>query len=117
MENSRFLECLASDYSRIRVIVPGHLDSPVPTCPGWSVADLTRHVGQVYLHKATAMREGAEPDPWPPAALAHEEPLGLLDRAYAELLDEFAARKPEDPAVTWYGPNQTVGFWIRRMAH
>ena len=48
--------------------------------------------------------------------LAHEEPLALLDRAYAGLLDEFATRKPEDPAATWYTPNQTVGFWIRRMA-
>jgi hypothetical protein len=32
------------------------------------------------------------------------------------LLEEFAARKPEDPAGTWYGPDQTVGYWIRRMA-
>src|SRR5205085_7086477 len=58
----------------------------------------------------------AEPDPWPPIELAAEEPLALLDRAYAGLLDEFGARKPEDPAVSWYAPDQTVGFWIRRMA-
>ena len=51
MENARFLECLASDYGRIREIVPGHLDSQVPTCPEWTVADLVQHVGVVYLHK------------------------------------------------------------------
>jgi hypothetical protein len=28
-----------------------------------------------------------------------------------------AGRKPEDPAGSWYTPDQTVGFWIRRMAH
>ena len=79
------------------------------------MADLTRHVGGVYLHKALAMREGAEPE-WPPTDLDAEEPLSLLDRGYAELLREFSIRKPEDPTGTWYTPDQTVGFWIRRMA-
>jgi uncharacterized protein (TIGR03083 family) len=116
MEYSRFLDCLAVDYARMRAVAPIDLSAAVPTCPGWTVADLTRHVGQVYLHKTAAMREGAEPDPWPPQELASEEPLALLDRAYAGLLDEFAAHKPEDPAGSWYTPDQTVGFWIRRMA-
>jgi uncharacterized protein (TIGR03083 family) len=116
MNNSRFLDCLAADFARLRAVVPIDLTAAVPSCPGWTVTDLTRHVGEVYLHKTLAMREGAEPDPWPPQELAHEEPLALLDRAYAGLLDEFAARKPEDPAGSWYTPDQTVGFWIRRMA-
>jgi uncharacterized protein (TIGR03083 family) len=117
MENSRFLDCLAADYSRIREIVPGHLDSSVPSCPEWTVADLTRHVGQVYLHKVHAMRTGvADPKEWPPAGLQDEDPVELLDRSYAELVEEFASRKPSDVAATWYKPDQTVGFWVRRMA-
>jgi uncharacterized protein (TIGR03083 family) len=116
MENSRFLDCLAADFARLRAVAQTDLTAAVPTCPGWTVADLTRHVGEVYLHKTLAMREGAEPDQWPPKDLADEEPLALLDRAYAALLDEFAGRRPEDPSGTWYGPDQTVGFWIRRMA-
>jgi uncharacterized protein (TIGR03083 family) len=116
MENSRFLECLAADFARLRALAPTDPTAAVPTCPGWTVADLTHHVGEVYLHKTAAMREGAEPDPWPPTELANEDPLALLDRAYAGLLDEFAARKPEDPAGSWYTPDPTVGFWIRRMA-
>lgn len=116
MEYSRFLDCLASDFARLRAVVPINLAAGVPSCPGWTVADLTRHVGEVYLHKTLAMREGVEPDPWPPEELADEEPLALLDRAYAGLLNEFATRKPEDPAGSWYAPGQSVGFWIRRMA-
>ena len=116
MENSRFLDCLAADFARLRAIVPASLTAAVPSCPGWTIADLTRHLGEVYLHKTVAMREGAEPEPWPPEGLADEEPLALLDRAYADLRAEFAARKPQDPAGTWYAPDQTVGFWIRRMA-
>ena len=37
-------------------------------------------------------------------------------RAYSSVLAEFAARRPQDPAGSWYTPDQTVGFWIRRMA-
>jgi uncharacterized protein (TIGR03083 family) len=116
MEHARFLDCLAADFARLRAVVPTAPTAAVPSCPGWTVADLTTHVGRVYLHKTLTMREGAEPDPWPPEGVADEEPLALLDRAYAGLLDEFAARKPEDPSSTWYAPDQTVGFWIRRMA-
>jgi len=116
MENSRFLECIAADYGRIRAVVPGNLDRLVPSCPEWTVADLVQHVGAVYLHKVATMRDGAAPSPWPPAGLNDEEPVALLDRAYAELMAEFDRRDPEDFSPTWYDPDQTVGFWIRRMA-
>lgn len=116
MEYARFLDCLATDFARLRAVVPTDPAAAVPSCPGWTVADLTRHVGEVYLHKTLAMREGTEPDPWPPPELAEEEPLALLDRAYADLRAEFAAHSPEDRAGSWYAPDQTVGFWIRRMA-
>jgi uncharacterized protein (TIGR03083 family) len=116
MEYSRFLDRLSADFARLRAVAPIDPAAAVPTCPGWTVADLTRHVGEVYLHKTLAMREGAEPEPWPPAELADEEPVALLDRAYAGLRQEFATRSPEDPAGSWYTPDQTVGFWIRRMA-
>lgn len=117
MDNARFLECLDRDFRRLRDVVPGHLEARVPTCPEWTVADLTRHVGQVYLHKVECMREGAERESeWPPAGLKDEEPVALLDRSYAELVAEFTARNPEDPGGTWYTPDPTVGFWFRRMA-
>jgi uncharacterized protein (TIGR03083 family) len=116
MEYRRLLDCLAADFSRLRAVVPADLAAAVPSCPGWTVADLTHHVGKVYLHKTVIMREGAEPDPWPPEGLAEEDPVALLDRAYAGLAEEFATRKPADPAGTWYAPDQSVGFWIRRMA-
>ena len=116
MENSRFLECLAADYGRTRAVVAGNLDRLVPSCPEWTVGDLVQHVGTVYLHKVATMRDGAVPAPWPPPGLNDEEPVALLDRAYAELMEEFGRRDPEEFSPTWYDPDQTVGFWIRRMA-
>ncbi len=116
METARFLECLDADFRRMREVVPGHLAARVPSCPEWDVADLVRHVGEVYLHKVEMMRHGAHPEGWPPASFREEEPVGLLTRGYGELRAEFATRRPEDVSKTWYEPDQTVGFWMRRMA-
>ncbi len=117
MENARFLECLGVDYRRIRDVVPGDLGGRVTTCPEWTVADLTWHVGEVYLHKVECMRAGGPLETeWPPTGLADEEPVALLDRAYAELVTELTTRSPSDPGGTWYAPDPTVGFWYRRMA-
>src|SRR5438270_1932777 len=60
------------------------------------------------------MRQGKFPRPWPPEVTGPS--LDLLDREYAQLTAEFAARKPDEETITWYDPEQTVGFWIRRMA-
>jgi uncharacterized protein (TIGR03083 family) len=117
MESTRLLECLDADFTRLRAVASSaDLNAVVPSCPEWTVADLVTHVGMVYLHKVECMRQGSHPQPWPPPGHEDEEPLARLDRAYAALTAEFATRTPESPAFTWYGPDQTVGFWIRRMA-
>lgn len=115
MQPDRFLDCLATDAARLREVAGRDLSAPVPSCPEWTAADLVRHVAEVYLHKTETMRRGQWPRPWPPD-LAGESPLPALDRAYAALLAEFAARAPAESTLTWYPPEQTVGFWIRRMA-
>jgi uncharacterized protein (TIGR03083 family) len=116
METTRYLECLAADFARLReVAAAADLDAKVPSCPEWTLADLVRHVAEVYLHKVQCMRLGRHPEDWPPD-LSAEAPLASLDRGYADLAAEFAARPAESPAYTWYQPDQTVGFWIRRMA-
>jgi uncharacterized protein (TIGR03083 family) len=117
MDTARYLDCLAQDYALFRsAAASASLEASVPSCPDWTVADLVAHVGEVYLHKATVMRDDKWPDPWPPPEHASLPPVTLLDDGYRELTAEFAARSPDDPSPTWYEPEQTVGFWIRRMA-
>ena len=73
MDPSRYLECLAADYGDLRDAVASvEPAATVPSCPGWTVADLVVHVSQVYLHKAALMRTGEEPGrgprpAWPPS--------------------------------------------------
>jgi uncharacterized protein (TIGR03083 family) len=114
VDEQRFLECLEADYTRLREVAPSALGNPVPTCPGWIGDDLVRHVAEVYLHKAETMRQGTWPAPWPPSLPG--EPIAVLDDAYQQLVGELTTRKPVEQALTWYGPDQTVGFWLRRMA-
>jgi uncharacterized protein (TIGR03083 family) len=115
LQRLRYLECLAADAGRLRSAASLDLTNQVPTCPDWSVEDLVQHTAVVYLHKAECMRLNAFPDTWPPD-VSGEEPLALFDRAYDDLVAEFEARDPSEKTVTWYEPDQTVGFWVRRMA-
>lgn len=92
------------------------LAAEVPSCPGWTVADVLEHTAHVYLHKVELLRNGARPDPWPPPELADREPTGLFDEATRTLVEELASRDPDAPSVTFWPPEQSVGFWHRRMA-
>jgi uncharacterized protein (TIGR03083 family) len=117
MDSQRLRDCLEADFRRLRDVTesadPG---AEVPSCPGWTMTDLVRHVGAVYLDKVECMRLGRDPGSWPPPGLDQEPLLALLDRGYAALAGEFATRRPEDRVFTWYEPDQSVAFWIRRMA-
>ncbi|SNT57698.1 TIGR03083 family protein [Asanoa hainanensis] len=114
MTRDVFLRCLEADFADLRAAAVD-LTAPVPSCPGWTVDDLVSHVAHVYLHKVETMRHGELPKAWPPEPTG-EKSGALLDRAYAELVAEFAARSDSQACPTWYEPDQTVGFWVRRMA-
>lgn len=116
MERTLYLDCLAADYGALRAAaISAGLGAQVPGCPQWTVADLLEHVAVVYLHKVAVLRAHAWPDPWPPG-FAEEDPAALLDRGYRELTAELASRPAGEPALTFYQPDQTVRFWLRRMA-
>src|SRR6266568_5919174 len=59
MESQRLRDCLEADFRRLRDVAaradPG---ARVPSCPEWTMSDLLRHVGAVYLHKVECMRLG-----------------------------------------------------------
>lgn len=113
----RLLAYLGDDFTLLRAaIAAAEPDAQVPTCPDWTVADLAHHVAEVYLHKAECIRLRALPDPWPPPQESGQDLTAALDAAYAALTEQFASHTPTDPAATWYEPDQSVGFWIRRMA-
>jgi uncharacterized protein (TIGR03083 family) len=93
-------------------------DAAVPTCPGWTARDVADHTGEVYAHKVAAMRLGRRPQegewPWAPDDLSV---FGWFSERLAELVAELDARDTRASTWTWFPGDQTVGFWLRRMAH
>lgn len=114
----RYLELLEGDSARLSQAARGvELSAAIPTCPGWTVEDCVAHIAEVYQHKIACIRlrrrPGEDYEQRPPAGV---DVLTWFDNSAAALLDELRTRGPEAPAYTWWPPNQTVGFWYRRMA-
>ena len=115
MEPERYLTSLRSDADVLAETARRDLTGRVPSCPHWSVEDLVVHVLQVYRHKTACIRLGHNPDPWPPP-VPPGHPVDAMQAAVAELTAELVERGPGAPSYTWHEPDQTVGFWYRRMA-
>jgi uncharacterized protein (TIGR03083 family) len=111
-----FLDCLRADSARLAEVARMGLAADVPSCPGWTVEDVVRHVSVVYLHKIEAIRRNARPEPWPPPDLADRDAFELYDEASARLMAELEQVGPDVPSWTFWPDDQTSGFWFRRMA-
>ena len=103
---------------------PVALTREVPSCPGWTVGDLARHVGGVY--RRTRIRIGTSPDePWGPPDLPAEVVPAADDPAVVPWFTEELGQvgefleplDPDTPAWNWAPQARTAGFWFRRMAH
>src|SRR5690606_14849756 len=102
---------------------PGALDATVPSCPGWTVADLVRHLGAVYRWVRSHASRGVTSRPEQPRPVADDDvptgPAALTwwDGEYAALSTVLDKLDPEMPAWNWAPQPKKVGFWHRRMAH
>ncbi len=117
MDTDRYLEHLRADAARLADAARASgLAAKVPTCPEWDVTALVEHVGAVYAHKIECMRLRRRPEEWTKETPAGTDPVDWLTAELDTLVGELVSRGPDAPAYTWYPPDQTVGFWYRRMA-
>jgi uncharacterized protein (TIGR03083 family) len=95
---------------------------PVPTCPAWTLAQLTAHVG--FGHRWAAViveRRAIEPVPHDQAddlqlpVDADERSRWLLAGA-RRLGDAVREAGPQTGVWTW-ADDKTAGFWLRRITH
>jgi uncharacterized protein (TIGR03083 family) len=117
MEWAIYLDHIRTDAARLSDVASSGLDAGVPCCEGWTVATLIEHVGDVYGEKAAIVDEG-----WTERRERRlgrpEEPLvEWFDESSARLMDVLSAHDPTESVWTWFEPDQTVGFWYRRLAH
>jgi len=93
-------------------------DTPVPTCPGWTVQRLIQHLGRVFDMVVRVMQT-ADPES-PPMRIepASGDVFAAFDSKLATMLDVLATTDPTTPV--WHPTPtapKTAAFWSRRMAH
>ena len=97
------------------------LEPNVPSCPGWTVRDLTIHLGFVHrFHAAHVGRGVTTPPPQPdrPEPPTDDDALrAWFSDGVDELLVALRRADPDLPAWNW-APHtpQVASFWPRRMA-
>ncbi|MEU4727694.1 maleylpyruvate isomerase family mycothiol-dependent enzyme [Streptomyces sp. NPDC023588] len=120
MTPAQHAAAVAAEAARFHATVSAaDLATPVPTCPGWTLADLTQHVGSVHRWFSELLRRRVQQ---PPAAREvdlrlPEHPGGLPDwlaAGAAEAAEVFAATDLDAPMWAW-GVDQHARFWVRRM--
>ena len=117
MEWTAYLEHITAEAARLSDMGKMGLEPPVPCCPGWVVGDLIGHVGGVYAQKAAIVDEGrTEGQPDRPDA-PDDGLMEWFDESAGHLVETLASHDPAEPVWTFYPPDQTVGFWYRRLAH
>lgn len=116
MEWKAYLEHIGSNAARLSEVAAISLEPAVPCCPGWTVSDLIGHVGGVYMQKAAIVAEGRT-DGQPDRVVAPVDGLmEWFDESAKHLIEVLSAHDPAEPIWTFYPPDQTVGFWYRRLA-
>lgn len=94
------------------------LDEEVPACPGWTVADLLRHIGRVYARVATILGTRATAPVDEPPELPQADPLAMVEELLDELVDQLAEVTADTPVWNWSrNAPHLAAFWARRMAH
>ncbi len=117
MKGGAHLHAIRSDGSAVLDAARRGLDPPVPTTPGWTVGDVVSHLGQVHRQKAHIVRELLVDEPPEPDAPKPEHLLEWFEEGLHDLTSVLSVTDPAARVHTWHQPDQTVGFWIRRMAH
>jgi uncharacterized protein (TIGR03083 family) len=97
-------------------VAQANLDVAVPSCPGWTNADLVAHIGGTWGWASAVVRTGARSDfPVPPADAGG---AAVIAWAEEQRHDVLSTLEKADPAANcWtFGLPRTPMFWIRRQA-
>jgi len=122
MDHEFFCTTTAGEIAALAELLDGvDLTTAVPTCPGWDLAALAKHVGVVHRWAAQMMRDGATErlDFRKVERNLPADPSGYPAwlREGAAILDAQLRAHPAETSVWTWGDGHTVGWWARRMAH
>ncbi|MER6950233.1 maleylpyruvate isomerase family mycothiol-dependent enzyme [Nonomuraea sp. NPDC000554] len=109
----------AVDARFVELLAGSDLETPVPTCPGWTLADLTKHHGTTHRWMEQLVRRRVTERVW-----SRDIPLDLpqdtaaypawLAGSVTLSLRTFRSADPDAPNWT-HGADQHVRFYPRRL--
>ena len=93
----------------------------VPSCAGWTIADLAHHQGEVWHFWARVLADGITDrtrlkEIVAPVRLDDDLLVDWLATTHNELYSALVSATPDQPAWTWTGSNQDARWVRRRMA-
>jgi len=94
------------------------LDTSVPSCPEWSVADLVWHVGEVHDFWRTMVTERwPEPSPYvQPGRPGDDQLVPWYRDGVQRTVEELRATEPDAEVWTWAPRGSNAAWVVRRMA-
>lgn len=106
------------------------LDSEIPTCPGWAMRDLVRHLAEIHLWAASQVSNRATKmwvddiselsAYWPDLAVFWPSDDALIDwylETNANLVNELRAAPADLECRTFLPAPSPLAMWARRQAH
>ena len=119
LEPDEYLRSIRSDGIALATAADGLLASDVPSCPGWTMADLVWHIGAVHrFWTQIAGRQLLDPEETEePVRPSEEDLIAWYQEGLADLLNTLGSADPEEPVWSWASPDPVPTAWIhRRMA-
>jgi uncharacterized protein (TIGR03083 family) len=120
--HTAYCDALEAEVDRVvRTVEGSDFATPVPTCPGWTIAKLIRHLGAAHRWAEAMVRDGAT-HPVDPRSLTLDLPEdsaglpGWLAAGAEMLLESLRAIDPDRPMWAW-GADKRGRFWSRRMLY
>ena len=113
----QWIDLLEQTTSRFAdVLASGDLSADVPTCPGWTLADLGEHTRWVHRWATHAITDGNPKGDSPAVGLERDALVAGYRAAAADLVATLRRTAPDAQAWT-FGPEPVAGFWQRRQTH
>lgn len=102
----------------ISIAVDTRLDTPVPSCPGWTLEDLIVHTGVVHRHKTEILRgDWRTESPPSPGGPEGADLVEWFEDGLEDMIDVMQTVDLTEPRYTWCAHEHSGAWWVRRMAH
>ena len=121
METSNYIAALRAQGDLLLDAASGtDMDTPVPTCPGWCMRDLIRHIGNVQRWAAACVRDRLLERPsraqLPAESLPDDDLVAWFRQGHQELVRVLEAADPDLVCWTFLPAPSPLTFWARRQA-